>query len=143
MMALEVALEEVANGKKRRLLAYNESSRRTDVGSSGTALFSKAANRKSAPRWRGPAKTSDFADSRVAIKFQSQTFKVASYCVRKTTEDRCGGTGKGPDGKSTEALGHCSMGGYHIGAQWNCDGDGGRESGLSVKYGDSGRYPPP
>ena len=43
----------------------------------------KAPNRKSAPRWRGPAKILDVGDTGATAKFQSPTFKVARYSLRK------------------------------------------------------------
>ena len=44
--------------------------------------------KKSNPRWRGPAKILDIDESGVALTFQSQTFKVARYCVRRKVEEK-------------------------------------------------------
>ena len=52
----EAALQEVANSELRRALAYNKSFNSTAVLIGDTALFHKSRNKKSAPRWRGPAK---------------------------------------------------------------------------------------
>ena len=58
-----------------------------DVRISDTALFHKAANRKSAPRRMEPARISDTDETGAAVKFQSQTLKVARYCVRRKLEE--------------------------------------------------------
>ena len=44
-------------------------------------------NFKSTPRRRGPAIIMDIDEPGVTVKFQSQTFKVARYCVRKQVEE--------------------------------------------------------
>ena len=73
MMAQEAALQEAANGKLQRLLAYTKSS---DVQIGDAALFFAVMNRRSARRWQVPA------------KIQSQTFKVAETKVEeKDVED--------------------------------------------------------
>ena len=54
----------------------------------GAELFHKAVNRKGAPRWRGPAKILDIDDAGVTVKFQSQTFEEAQYCVREKVEGK-------------------------------------------------------
>ena len=59
-----------------------------DVQIGGPVLFYKTANRKGSPRWRGPAKILDIDEAVVAVKFQSQTFKVAWYRARKTAEEK-------------------------------------------------------
>ena len=51
-------------------------------------LFYKTTTRKSAPRRRGPAKILDIDETGVTVKFQSQSFKVARYCVRKKLEEK-------------------------------------------------------
>ena len=51
-----------------------------------SALCYKAVNRKSTPRWRGPAKILDINETGVTSKFQSRTFKDARYCVGKKEE---------------------------------------------------------
>ena len=48
-------------------------------------LLYKAMNRKSTPRWRGPAKISDVSET---VKFQSQTFKEARHCARQNAEEK-------------------------------------------------------
>ena len=48
-----------------------------------SVLFYRALNRRGTPRRRGPAKILDIDYARVPVKFQSQTFKAARYCVRK------------------------------------------------------------
>ena len=83
MRAQEVALKEVADSRLRRLLERNKSFNRTDITVGGPAPLFGAKSWRSSPRWRGPAKISDFDDTRVAVSFQSQTFKVARFRVRK------------------------------------------------------------
>ena len=77
------ALEEVANSKLQRLLAYHKSFNCTDIAFEGSFLFVLTQNRKSSLRWRGPARTLGIDETGVAATFGSQTFKVARYCVRK------------------------------------------------------------
>ena len=45
-------------------------------------------NRKSSPRWGGPLRNSDIDEAGVTVAFQSQTFKVARFCVRKRLEEK-------------------------------------------------------
>ena len=58
-----------------------------------SVLFHKTTNRKSAPRWRGPAKILDIGEAGVTAKFQSQSFKAARYWVRKKVEDKVASEG--------------------------------------------------
>ena len=51
-------------------------------------MFYKAPQKKSNPRWWGPAAILDIDESGVVLKFQSQTFKVARYCVRRKLEEK-------------------------------------------------------
>ena len=46
-------------------------------------LFPKPSNRKSAPRWRGPAGKLDIDKAGVTVTFQTQTFKVERRCATK------------------------------------------------------------
>ena len=50
MMAREVTLKEIANGRLRRLLAFNESLNCTEAKIGDAVLFCKAQGKKSAPR---------------------------------------------------------------------------------------------
>ena len=75
-MAQEAASRESATSKLRRLLAYDETSKRADVKVGDSAFFHKATNRKSAPRWLGPAGIPGIEDAGVAAKFHPQAFKV-------------------------------------------------------------------
>ena len=50
-------------------------------------LFYKTPNRKSSPRRRGPAKVLEIDETGVAVYFQSQTFKVARFCVRRRAKE--------------------------------------------------------
>ena len=75
--AQEAALKEIANSKLRRLLAYNKTFDSVDIKVGDEVLFYKASQKKSNPRWRGPAKILDIDESGVVLKFQSQSFKVA------------------------------------------------------------------
>ena len=66
----------------------------------GSALTFKAVDRRSAPRRRGPAKILAIEETGVPAKFQSQTFKLARYCVRKKMAPQDAG----------EAEMHCASG---------------------------------
>ena len=82
------ARKEIANSKLRRLLAYNKTFDCVDVKVGDSVLFYKAPQKKSNPRRRGPATILDIDESGVALKFQSQTFKVARYCVRRKLDEK-------------------------------------------------------
>ena len=58
-MAQDAAFAEAANSKLRRLSAYNKSFKCADIKIGDSKLLCEAANRKSAPRWRGPARMLD------------------------------------------------------------------------------------
>ena len=77
---------EMAQEAARRSLAYNASFICTDVKIGDTAPFYKSVEKGRAPRRRGPAKILDIDGTEVTAKFQSQTFKVARYCVRAKVE---------------------------------------------------------
>ena len=83
MMAQEATLEEIANRKLRRLLAFNMSLTCADVELGDTALFCRAQRKKSAPRWRGPAFISDIDETGVTVKFQSQTSRCRGSAKEK------------------------------------------------------------
>ena len=87
MRAQEATLKEVANSKLRRLLARNKTFNCAEIDVGDMVLFYKAQSRKSAPRWRGPAKVLEIDDSEVTVSFQSQTFKVARYLLRRRMKD--------------------------------------------------------
>ena len=70
MLAQEAALKEIANSKLRRILAFNNSIDSADVEVGDEVLFYKAPPRKSAPRWRGPAKVILMDDSGATLSFQ-------------------------------------------------------------------------
>ena len=80
-------MKEIANSKLRRLLARNKTLDCVDIKVGGSVLFYEAPQKKSNPRWRGPAAILDIDESGVVLKFQSQTFKVARYCVRHKLEE--------------------------------------------------------
>ena len=86
-MAQEATSNEVANRKLRRLLAYSESFKCTDVQIGGTAFFFDAMNRKSTPRWGAPTEISGNDETAVAVKFQSQTFTATRFCVGEKAEE--------------------------------------------------------
>ena len=88
MMAQEAALKEIANSRLRRLSAVNKSLTCSDVKVGDTPLFHKAQRKESAPRCRGPALISDIDETGVTVKFQSQTFDVARFCVREKGEEK-------------------------------------------------------
>ena len=86
-MAQGAALKEVANRGLRRSLSRNTSLGCTDVQIGGAALFYKAMDRRSTPRWRGTAKILDIDETGVTVKFQPQTLQGARYCVRKDVDE--------------------------------------------------------
>ena len=88
MRAEEAALKEVADIKLRRLLAYNKSFNCADINLGDSVLFYKAQNRKSLPRWRGPAKIPDIHETGATVTCRSQTSKVARYCARKQPKEK-------------------------------------------------------
>ena len=49
-------------------------------------LVYKAASKMGMPRWRGAALILDIDETGVTAKFQSQTSKVAMFCVRNGTD---------------------------------------------------------
>ena len=83
MMAQEAALKEIANSRLRRLLAYNKSFTCADVKIGDTVRLYKAQSKESTPGRMGPALILDIDDAGAMVKFQSQIFKVARFCVRK------------------------------------------------------------
>ena len=91
MMGEAAASKEVANGESRRLSAYNKSSNSTDAQAGNSVLLYVAPGRQGAPRWRGSAKVIGIDDAGVTVKFQSQTFKAARYCVRKKEDVQVAG----------------------------------------------------
>ena len=93
MMAQGAALKEVANSKLRRLLAYNKTFNCADIKVGDLVLFYKAPHRKSRPRWRGPALLLDIDETGATVKYQTQSFKVARYCVRKQVKANSDGSG--------------------------------------------------
>ena len=87
MRAQEPTLKEIAKSKLRRLLAHNKTFYCAEIDVGDMALFCKAQNRKSSPRWRGPAKVLEIDETGVNVSFQSQNFKVARYCVRQRMKE--------------------------------------------------------
>ena len=87
IMAQEAALE---------LSAYTKAFTCTYVKISETANFYNTQEKKRAPRWRGPALILDIDEAGAAARFQSQTFKVARFCVRKKAEAAVGDEEVGP-----------------------------------------------
>ena len=85
--AQEAALKEIARSKLRRLLACNKIFVCVDVEVGDVALFYQAPHEKSNARRRGPAAILDFGEFGATLKFQSQTLKVARYCVRRKVEE--------------------------------------------------------
>ena len=80
-------MREVANSKLRRILAHNQTFNCTELEVGDMVLFYKATTKKSSPRWRGPAKVLAIDESGVTVYFQSQTFKVARFCVRRRVKE--------------------------------------------------------
>ena len=111
---------------------------RTDVRIGDTVLFYTATNRKSAPRWRGPATILDVDEAGAATKFQFQTFQVARYCVREKVEGKWrGGGGMKPGVESVEIHGRGAMGSPQHWEPYKGDGSGGGWGRLGNQYGDS------
>ena len=81
-MAREAALKEIANSQQRRILAPKNSFDSVGVQVGDEVLFYKAPSRKSAPRWRGPARVLLLDESGATLSFQGQTFKAARRCMR-------------------------------------------------------------
>ena len=81
-------MKEVANCKLRILLAYNEFFMCTDVRIGDTAPYQKSMNRKIALRRRPLVRILDIDETGVAVKFQSRTFEVARFCLRRTVEEK-------------------------------------------------------
>ena len=88
MMAQEAAVKVVASSNLRRLVAFNKSFNCTNVKIGDTALYFKTTNKKSMPWRRGPALILDIDETGVTAKFQSQTFTVARFRVRKKAEEK-------------------------------------------------------
>ena len=98
MMAQEAARQEVANSKLRRPLAYRKTFSCTDVKIGDSVLFYKTPNRKSQPNRRGPARVLDIDETGAPARYQSQTFKVAQYYVRRRVDEKEVGNRDGPPG---------------------------------------------
>ena len=69
MRAQEATLKEVANSKLRRILAHNQTFNSSDVKVGDMVIFYKAQNRKSSPRWRGPAKVLELDETGATVNF--------------------------------------------------------------------------
>ena len=69
--------------------------------------FYKKQSRKSSPRRGGPAKVLEIDDAGATVSFQSQTSKVARYCVRRRMKDSEIQEG---EGRATTTLGESRMG---------------------------------
>ena len=82
MTAQEAALKELANGKLRSLLAYNKSSKCSDVKIGDAALFRKSAKEKSTPRRRGRSEILDFSVANIQ--------GGAIFCARDGGGEGCG-----------------------------------------------------
>ena len=95
MMARGAALREVAKSKLCRLLARNKTFNCAGIKVGDSVLFYEAPHRKSQPRWRGPASILDIDETGVMVKHQTQSFKVARYCVRKQVKEYSVGSSAG------------------------------------------------
>ena len=69
MMAQEAAQPEVASSKLRCSLAYNKTFNCAGVEIGDAVLCFKAPNRKSRPKWRGPACIADIDDTEVTARY--------------------------------------------------------------------------
>ena len=86
MTARGAALKGIVNSRLRRLLARNGPFSCGDVEIGDTAPFYKGRSQESATQWRGPDMILDIEETGVIVKIQSQTLKVAHFCVRKKVE---------------------------------------------------------
>ena len=98
MLAREAALKEVANSKLRGLLAYNKTRNCADVKIGNSVRFEKPPNRKSLPKWGGPACILEIDETGATARYQSQTFQAARNCVRKQVDEEEPGDKKGTPG---------------------------------------------
>ena len=73
----------MAHSKLRRFLAQNKTFNCADIKVGDSALFYKAPRRMRHPHWRGPALILGIDETGALVKFQTQSFKVARFCVRK------------------------------------------------------------
>ena len=85
-----------ANIKLRRPSAHNNTFNCTEIDAGDMVLSHKAQNRKSSPRWRGPARVLGIDETGATVSFQDQNFKVDRCCVRKRkkTPSRRNGVGR-------------------------------------------------
>ena len=125
ILAQEAALREFAGGRLRNFLAYSKSFKCTGVEIRNTALGYKAQNKKIAPRWRGPGLILDIDETGVTATFQSQTFKVARFCVRKKVEAKDVedaeveiGSGEPPGASRCGSTHGCGQGGWEWRAEY-------------------------
>ena len=81
-MAQEAALKKIASSVLHKFLAYNKSSNCTDVKIGDTLRCYRLREKKSTPRWRGPALVLDIDETGAAVGPQSQTSNVARFCAR-------------------------------------------------------------
>ena len=88
MMAQGAALKKVANNKLPRLLVCTEFFNCTNVQICDTSLSYKTANRKSAPRRRGPADIPGIDETGATARFQPPALNVACYRVRKKVDEK-------------------------------------------------------
>ena len=84
----EDAPTEAADRKLRRPVAHNRSPNSADVTDGDSVHVSKAVNRKSAPRRRGPAAILEIDETGATDKFQTKTFDMAPRCVRRQVDPK-------------------------------------------------------
>ena len=85
--AQEATSREVANSKLRRILAHSQTFNCAEAAVGDMVLFHKTPHRKRSPRWRGPAKVLEIDETGVTVSFQSQTFKLARFRVRRRVKE--------------------------------------------------------
>ena len=83
LMAQGATQREMANSKLRRLLARKKTLQITEIAMGGSAIFYEQIGRVRVPKWRSPAAILDIGEVGVTVKFQSQTFQFARFCVRR------------------------------------------------------------
>ena len=83
MTAQDAMLKEMGNGKLRRILDRNQTFENTDTAVGDPEIFHKQISCKSAPKRRRPAVILDIDATGATVKFQSQSSKIARWCVHK------------------------------------------------------------
>ena len=96
---------EFANSKLRRLPMRNNSFNCADTIVGNSALSHKAANRRSAPKRRGPFVILYSGDAGATVKLRTQTSRAARYCARGKVDTKdVGEVNRNPAPESSDTL---------------------------------------